>query len=84
MISLNLPDVENFSHTWNVQTELPWDYVAPVRRGDTHGPSLDQRLMDAIISNALPASVSDERSSARAATIAFLYLYMILADDSVK
>ena len=84
MISLNIPDVEGFSHTWNIQNDLPWDSVAPVRRGDVHGPSLDQRLMDAIISRSLPASVLDERSSARAATIAYLYLYMILADDSVK
>lgn len=84
MISLNIPDVENFSHTWNVQTDLPWDSVMPVRRGDAHGPSLDQRLMDAIISKSLPASVLDERSRARAATIAFLYIYMTLADDSIK
>jgi hypothetical protein len=84
MISLNLPDVESFSHSWNIQNDLPWDSVTPVRRNDTHGPSLDQRLMDAIISRSLPDSVLDERSSARAATIAYLYLYMILADDSVK
>lgn len=83
MISLNLPDVGDFSHMWNIH-DLPWDSVTPVRRGDAHGPSLDQRLMDAIISRSLPDSVLDEPSGARAATIAFLYLYMILADDSVR
>jgi hypothetical protein len=65
-------------------TDLPWDSVTVVRRGHQHGPSLDQGLVEAIISLSLPESLKSEGSRARAATIAFLYLYMTLADDTVK
>lgn len=83
-ISLNLPDVENFSHTWDIQNDLPWESVTPVRRGDVHPSSLDEKLMGAIITRTLPDMVLPESSRARAAAIAFLYLYMTLADDAVR
>ncbi|KAF8525853.1 Cys/Met metabolism PLP-dependent enzyme-domain-containing protein [Hysterangium stoloniferum] len=82
-VSIHLPDIEHFSHTWDVMN-LPWDSVTVVRRGHHHGPSLDQKLVEAIISRSLPESLKSEGSRARAATIAFLYLYMTLADDTAK
>ncbi|KAF8591137.1 cystathionine beta-l [Ramaria rubella] len=82
-ISLTLPDLDNFSHAWLIQ-DLPWDSVTHIRRGEVHGSTLDQTLMNAIISRAVPGNATVENSSARAAVIAFIYLYMILSDDLTK
>ena len=74
-ISLNLPDLDQWSHTWDIDA-LPWDAVTPIRVGEDHPPLLDPRLVDAITSKALPESV--EYNRAKSSAISFLYLYMSL------
>ncbi|GJJ08315.1 hypothetical protein Clacol_002526 [Clathrus columnatus] len=82
-LSLYLPEVDNFSYTWDIST-LPWESATPVRRGQAPGPNLEQGLLDAITSKALPETLRNEKVRARSATIAFLYLYMVLADDAIR
>ena len=74
-ISLNLPDLDQWSHTWDIDA-LPWDAVTPIQVGEDHPPLLDPRLVDAITSKALPESV--EYNRAKSSAISFLYLYMSL------
>jgi hypothetical protein len=74
-ISLNLPDLDQWSHSWDIDA-LPWDAVTPVQVGEDHPPLLDPRLIDAITSKALPESV--EYNRAKSSAISFLYLYMSL------
>jgi hypothetical protein len=57
---------------------LPWDAVTPVAVGDEHPEKLDQTLVDAITTEAQDDSMP---AKARAASLAFLYLYMTLSHD---
>lgn len=82
-LSLRLPEVDDFSHTWDIGS-LPWESATPIRRGEAHGPTLNQMLLDAIVSKALPDSLRSSQSRAKSAAIAFLYLYMSLADDVIR
>jgi hypothetical protein len=70
-------DIDNFSREWNLD-DLPWDAVTPVDMGNEHPEGLDEKLVDAITNRALTPSMEGQ-PKAKAATIAFLYLYMILA-----
>ncbi|KDQ19224.1 hypothetical protein BOTBODRAFT_126004 [Botryobasidium botryosum FD-172 SS1] len=83
-LSLKLPDLHNFEHTWDIKTDLPWDAVTPVLPGDVHPPTLDQKLVDAITHRALPPAARLENAQSRAATIAFLYLYMVLTHEDER
>jgi hypothetical protein len=74
-LSIHLKDLDNFHHEWDVES-LPWDAVTPITPGDEHPEALDQRLVDALNARALN---SDMHTPARGATLAFLYLYMILS-----
>lgn len=75
-VSLHFNDLGNFSHEWNLD-DLPWDAVTSVGMGDPHPDALDQRLVDAIQQRGLPSNI-DQNSQAKAAAIAFLYLYMVM------
>lgn len=83
-LTLHLPDIANFTHTWDIEKDLPWEVTLTIRRGETHPPSLDQKLMEAIMERCVPKNATGEMVAARTASIAFLYLYMVLADDSLR
>lgn len=76
-LSVHFSDIDNFYHEWDIQN-LPWDSVTPIPVGGTHPEELDQRLVEAITSTAL-AELGEDKKAARAASLAFLYLYMALA-----
>lgn len=69
--------MENFYREWDVG-DLPWAAVTPVAPGDRHPEELDQRLVDALNQSVLN-EFTEEQKAARGASLAFLYLYMILA-----
>ena len=70
--------MENFYHEWDVDN-LPWDAVTPVAPGDEH-PELYQRLVVALNQRALN-EFTEEQKASRGGSLAFLYLYMILAGN---
>lgn len=74
-LSVHFADIDNFYHEWNL-SDLPWDAVTPVKLGGVHPDNLDEKLVNAITGKALGPVVQPK---AKAAAIAFLYLYMILA-----
>ena len=74
-LSIHLQDLDSFYNEWDVES-LPWDAVTPIAPGDEHPDELDQRLVDALNSRALD---SEMPAPARGASLAFLYLYMILS-----
>jgi len=69
--------MENFHHEWDVDN-LPWDAVTPP--GDEHPEELDQRLVDALNQRVLN-EFTEEQKAMRGGSLAFLYLYMILAGN---
>ena len=74
---MHFTDIGNFRHEWHLD-DLPWDAVTAVNMGNEHPEGLDEKLMDAITSRALTPSI-EAQPNAKAAAIAFLYLYMTLA-----
>ncbi|KAG8885652.1 cystathionine beta-lyase [Tulasnella sp. 331] len=80
-VQLNLPDL-GFSHTWDIETELPWEALQ--KDGHLHTAKvLDKSLVDAITTKAIPPATGvDERY--KVATVAFLYVYMNLAADGYR
>lgn len=76
-ISVHFQDMENFYHEW-VVGDLPWDAVTPVAPGDRHPEELDQGLVHALNQRVLN-EFTEEQKAARGGSLAFLYLYMILA-----
>ena len=74
---MRLNDLNNFYHEWEIDS-LPWDSVTPLPAGGKHPAELDQALVESITAF-LVAELGPEASPARAATLAFLYLYMHLA-----
>ncbi|KAF8968014.1 cystathionine beta-lyase [Flammula alnicola] len=76
-LSIHLQDLDDFRYEWDVES-LPWDAVTPVAPGEEHPEELDQRLVEALNSRALHA-FNEEQKAARGASLAFLYLYMILS-----
>ncbi|KAF9507142.1 hypothetical protein BS47DRAFT_1373957 [Hydnum rufescens UP504] len=74
-LTLSLPDLDGFEHTWDVKQGLPWDSASSIPLNALHPEVLDLRLVEAITQRGLPPSGSyDPR--AKAACIAFLYIYM--------
>jgi len=69
--------MENFHHEWDVDN-LPWDAVTPP--DDEHPEELDQRLVDALNQRVLN-EFTEEQKAMRGGSLAFLYLYMILAGN---
>ena len=68
--------MENFYHEWDVG-DLPWDAVIPAPGGG-HPEELDQQLVHALNQRALNG-FTEEQKAARGGSLAFLYLYMVLA-----
>ncbi|KAI6122182.1 cystathionine beta-lyase [Pisolithus croceorrhizus] len=69
---------DGFKHEWNL-SELPWDAV-PSQSSQVEGEvALNHQLLDVISSQVL-ADISD--THARQASLAFLYLYMVLGAHS--
>jgi hypothetical protein len=77
-----LQDIDNFYYEWDIDT-LPWDAVTPVPAGDEHPESLDQKLIDAISAGPLKG-IDENQKSAQVASLAFLYIYLILAKDGER
>lgn len=73
-VSVHLTDVDDFRFEWRLE-DLPWDLTNGVSPGDLHGDTLDQTLVDGILKRSIPGTVS---SKAKNASLAFLYLYMVL------
>ena len=76
-LSVNFTDIDNFYHEWDLN-ELPWDSVTLVKIGSNPGDNLDETLVNAITNRAL-GPVIESQPKAKQASIAFLYLYMIMA-----
>lgn len=81
-LSVHFNDIEDFYHEWDLDT-LPWDDVTPVPAGSEHPEVLDQKLIDAISAGPLKG-IDANRKSAKAASLAFLYMYLILAKDGER
>ncbi|EIN03696.1 cystathionine beta-lyase [Punctularia strigosozonata HHB-11173 SS5] len=81
-ISVHFHDIDNLYFEWDVES-LPWDAVTPVPNGEAHPDVLDAKLIDAITERALSEELRNH-AKARQAAITFLYLYMILAQGSVR
>ncbi|RDB26082.1 Cystathionine beta-lyase [Hypsizygus marmoreus] len=77
-VSVHFDDIDNFYHEWDID-ELPWDAVTPVPAGDEHPEDLDQKLISAITEGPLNGLI-DSKKNAYAASLAFLYMYLVLAD----
>jgi cystathionine beta-lyase/mevalonate kinase len=81
-LSVHFTDINNFNCEWELD-ELPWDAVTAVDLGHEHPENIDEKLVDAITNRALSTSIETE-PRAKAAAIAFLYVYMILAHGGEK
>jgi hypothetical protein len=81
-LSVHFNDIDNFYHEWDLDT-LPWDAVTPVLAGAEHPEVLDQKLIDAISAGPLKG-IDENRKSAQAASLAFLYLYLVLASGGER
>lgn len=79
---MHFTDINNFNCEWELD-ELPWDAVTAVDLGHEHPENIDEKLVDAITNRALGTSIETE-PRAKAAAIAFLYVYMILAHGGEK
>ena len=73
-VSVHFIDVDDFRFEWRLE-DLPWDLTNGVAPGELHGDTLDQTLIDGILQRSIPDTVS---SKAKVASLAFLYLYMML------
>ncbi|RDX57495.1 cystathionine beta-lyase [Lentinus brumalis] len=81
-LSVHFADINNYKHEWDID-ELPWDAVVPIPNGEVHPDTLDQRVVDAIKSRALP-SEDKMPPKTHAAAIAFLYLYMMMTSHGSR
>ncbi|KAJ6577390.1 Cys/Met metabolism PLP-dependent enzyme-domain-containing protein [Mycena capillaripes] len=75
-VSVHFADIDNFYHEWDIES-LPWDAATPIASGQEHPDVLDQVLMDAIVSGPLK-DLGEEAKHAKAAGLAFLYMYLML------
>ncbi|KAF7375185.1 Cystathionine beta-lyase [Mycena sanguinolenta] len=74
-VSVHFTDIDNFYREWDINT-LPWDAVIPLAAGEDHPDVLDQNLLDAISNG--PLQSLGEQPKAKTASLAFLYMYLIL------
>ncbi|KZT07708.1 cystathionine beta-lyase [Laetiporus sulphureus 93-53] len=81
-LSLHLSDIGNYHHEWDLD-DLPWDAVTPVPPGESHPDQLDQKLMEAISTRALPPA-DEIPPKAQGAMVAFLYLYMTMTHGGFR
>jgi len=76
-LSVHFGDIDYFYYEWDIDG-LPWDAVTPVSVGQEHPEDLDPRLIARISAGPL-SGLGEDKKNARAASTAFLYMYMILA-----
>ncbi len=81
-ISAHFADIDNFYHEWQI-ADLPWHAVRPVAIDEEHPEQLDFALIDAINEGPLK-DLTEAQSHARAASIAFLYMYLVLTRGAVR
>lgn len=74
---MHFGDIDYFYYEWDIDG-LPWDAVTPVSVGQEHPEDLDPRLIARISAGPL-SGLGEDKKNARAASTAFLYMYMILA-----
>ncbi|KAK7032850.1 cystathionine beta-lyase [Favolaschia claudopus] len=77
-VSVHFADIDNFYHEWDIDA-LPWDAVTPIPDGEDHPDILDQVLMDAVAAG--PLQKLNEAPKAKAAALAFLYIYLMLGNS---
>ncbi|KAJ3995081.1 Cys/Met metabolism PLP-dependent enzyme-domain-containing protein [Lentinula boryana] len=75
-LSARFNDIDNFQAEWDIES-LPWDASAPLGQTERHPEDLDLQLIEAIQAGPLKELGSD-KSQARNAALAFLYLYIKL------
>jgi len=77
MLSVRFNDIDNFYAEWDIEA-LPWAASTVLGQSERHPDDLDQQLIEAI--NAGPLrELGPEKSQARNAALAFLYMYIKLA-----
>lgn len=77
MLSVRFNDIDNFYAEWDIMA-LPWAASTVLGQSERHPDDLDQQLIEAI--NAGPLrELGPEKSQARNAALAFLYMYIKLA-----
>ncbi|KAF9046864.1 cystathionine beta-lyase [Hymenopellis radicata] len=81
-ISAHFADIDNFYHEWQI-ADLPWHAVRPVAIDEEHPEQLDFALIDAINEGPLK-DLTEAQSHARAASIAFIYMYLVLTRGAVR
>jgi hypothetical protein len=76
-VSARFPDID-FYNEWDVD-QLPWYAATPVDVGSEPPEALDTALVDALHQI---LTKEDVNAKGKSAALAFLYLYMILANGS--
>ena len=79
-MSVHLIDVDDFRFEWKLE-DLPWGITDGVAPGNLHGDTLDLTLIDGILKKSIPDTVP---SKAKNASLAFLYLYMMLTHEGER
>ncbi|KAI5885942.1 cystathionine beta-l [Schizophyllum commune H4-8] len=77
-VSVHLHDIDNFAGAWDIKS-LPWDVVTPVGLGEQPPETLNFKLIEALYNGPLKSLAADRYRHAKAASVAFLYIYMTLA-----
>jgi len=70
-------DIDNFYHEWDID-KLPWSSISSLAANEEHPEELDQHLIDVLQQGPLN-EIGDNKPQARAAALAFLYMYAKLA-----
>ncbi|KAK0223112.1 cystathionine beta-lyase [Armillaria fumosa] len=81
-ISAHFVDIDNFYCEWLID-DLPWHVVKPIAIDEEHPEILDQVLVDALNTGPLK-DLTEAQRQARAASIAFLYMYLVLTRGDVR
>ncbi|KAK0469897.1 cystathionine beta-lyase [Desarmillaria tabescens] len=81
-ISVHFTDIDNFYYEWTID-DLPWHVVKPIAIDEEHPEILDQVLVDALNSGPLK-DLTEAQKHARVASIAFLYMYLVLTRGDVR
>ncbi|KAJ3828466.1 Cys/Met metabolism PLP-dependent enzyme-domain-containing protein [Lentinula raphanica] len=77
-LSTRFIDIDNFEAEWDIDS-LPWGASAPLGHNERHPEDLDSHLIEAIQTGPL-GNLDTDKSQARNAALAFLYMYIKLAN----
>ncbi|KAJ3756327.1 Cys/Met metabolism PLP-dependent enzyme-domain-containing protein [Lentinula raphanica] len=77
-LSTRFIDIDNFEAEWDIDS-LPWSASAPLGHNERHPEDLDSHLIEAIQTGPL-GNLDTDKSQARNAALAFLYMYIKLAN----